>query len=234
MKESTTSPLYATSQTPATRKSQVIRQPDRNRRIRLVQARRQSRTRGAAGGFFRAGEGLAIDSDQPAILNDTFPGAHGVAISGVFATTDASAGVSPQRLPRTSAQASRPTSPQVPCQPRRKGHCPASSQARLRASPRSGSPDICAGVSPDVSAGTLSAAPERPLPCVSAGTSAGVSPQVSPQGAPPDTFPCLAGRLPARRPAPRPPRFPVVVPYIAPAQPGSTANHALTRQRVHA
>ena len=202
----------------------MIRQPDQNRRIRLVQARRQSRTRGAAGGFFRAGEGLAIDSDQPAILNDTFPGAHGVAISGV----------SPQRLPRTSAQASRPTSPQAPCQPRRKGHCPASSQARLRASPRRGSPDICAGVSPDVSAGTLSAAPERPLPCVSASTSAGVSPQVSPQGAPPDTFPCPARRLPARRPAPRPPRFPVVAPHIAPAQPGSTANHALTRQRVHA
>ena len=63
-----------------------------------------------------------------------------------------------------------------------------SSQMRQRASPRSGSPDICAGVSPDVSAGTLSAAPERPSPDVSAGTlsaaperpSPGVSPRPSP------------------------------------------------------
>ena len=79
------------------------------------------------------------DSNNETSPSGAFPGANGVAISGVFATTDASAGVSPQ-APPTSAQASRPTSPQAPCQPRRKGHCPASSQARLRASPRRGSP----------------------------------------------------------------------------------------------
>ena len=40
------------------------------------------------------------DRNNETSPSGAFPGANGVAISGVFATTDASAGVSPQRLPR--------------------------------------------------------------------------------------------------------------------------------------